>query len=199
MRTKNYAKEEAEANKRRKALEEQVREAAAESKKKLMAFNSSGWKRLGAALEKTGRDPMWLAEIMCLDPAEMEGWVPLLEGKESPNPEVWLEDHPLEGLKIGELLALAHDLECSLDYLLGRTVDLLDPAWQTGMPFTTGMYYCQVKCEGHRLPMTLRWSNGLLAWQMRGGGALSRDCEVIGWWPLPPEDGYEEDTDHGED
>lgn len=182
-------------------------------------FAAAGWKRLGDALDRSGKSALWLCERMDWDQdeEEMDAWTPLLKGETPPaekSYQYWSDDHPFQDMDIKEMADLADDLGVSLDYLCGRTDEPgmakrapesapeevspdAKPRWQTGQPLRSGPYYCLVECEGRRLSMKLNWRDSYHEWYMRVGGNLAEGCKVVGWWPLPEDD--PEDTEDAED
>ena len=192
-----------------KAEREKMWEAAHEKERR---YALDCWKRMGKALELSGKSVLWLAEGLDWFQSDVDDFLPLLErGEVTDDNKAWASECPLDGSSMMDIAKTADGLGVSVDYLLCRTDEPVMakrapesalaevspdamPRWQTGQPFRSGPYYCVVECEGHRLSMKLNWLNSFLEWHMSGGGGLTQGCEVVGWWPLP-EDDPEEDAE----
>lgn len=179
------------------------REAAQKEKEK---FALAGWKRLGDAMQAAGlvgEGGKYLHESLDWgDEDDIAEFDSLLAGTLTKN-SFYGDDHPLENVPVDDIVRMADDLKVSVDYLMGRTDNPAmptedqsatpdEPAWLTGSPKRDGRYYCMVEVDGNRLPMTLRWVSALADWRMAAGYGLSDGCTVVGWWPLPKEDGKDE-------
>lgn len=161
-----------------------------------LRFAAKGWRRLGAALEKSGKSALWLAEVLewDQDEEEMSEWTPLLEGKKVADDSYWAADHPFQDMDIKDMAQLADDLGVSLDYLLCRTDDPnpvptsgTAPTWQTGTPPASGYYYVKFNCGGEPLCMVAYWDQVIETWTHRNM-ATSIDADALAWYPLPPTD-----------
>jgi ParB family chromosome partitioning protein len=105
----------------------------------------------------------------------------------------WYDDHliPTEGSKLAEM---ADMLNCSVDYLLGRTtnpepagscpVSELNtaPTWQTGDPPAEGRYHCTVDLGSRLSEQKCDWKDG--RWTAYGR-PVDDVFTVIAWYPLP--------------
>lgn len=204
----------AEQEAEKAALHEREAQEAArvmERKAAALRFALSGWRRLGAALERAGKSSRWLADTLDWDPDEMDEWGGLLEGAEATEAnKYWAEDHPLQDMYTPDLINLADALGCSLDYLFGRTDEPVGsaggavtippngeiiPRWFPGdqQPQVEGVYWCKVCLGVDTMIMKLVWEGQGGGWLLPAG-LDPVSYPVTGWWPLPPDcDNDEED------
>ena len=91
---------------------------------------------------------------------------------------------------IKSLIEMADALDVSLDYLLGRTETMQPPAadeapqWQTGDPPKPGLY--AVKVDG---PTDYGVDITTFTGERWIGYGAGQQCRVVGWWPIPGEEG----------
>ena len=95
-----------------------------------------------------------------------------------------------------DVAAIADLMDCSVDFLLGRT-DVMamaepsqsakptalpegEPRWQTGEPEKKGRYWCKVDFDDGFEP----WVEDIV-WTGEEWKGLHNTATVIGWWPLP--------------
>ena len=88
------------------------------------------------------------------------------------------------------LVRVADLLDCSIDYLLGRTEDMRPVAgWQTGDPWNFGEYVVLVRYDSARGPTPEKMSWTEDGWEMLGTAfsEVCSDAVIIGWMPMPEE------------
>lgn len=195
------AKAKIAANKEAQKAQEEKRNAERQAQREeSFRFAAKGWRRLGAALEKSGKSALWLAEVMnwCQAEEDMAEWTPLLEGKKPTSDDsCWAEEHPLQEMDFRDMVQLADDLGVSLDYLLCRTDDPnpvptpgTAPTWQTGTPPEAGTYVCKVISNGWVGSFDIvKWDDQRGKWRLDLAGYDEGDgARVDHWFPLPPTD-----------
>lgn len=114
-------------------------------------------------------------------------------------PEKCTNKFPMLEPRAKVLRAVADKLECSVDFLLGRTEVMAmakadnpsvgcadsslytrDPVWQTGEPEKKGQYWCKLDFHDGLEP----WVEDIV-WTGEGWKGPYNTEDVIGWWPLP--------------
>ena len=117
--------------------------------------------------------------------------------------ETYYDDNLIKG-DLPVYTKLADMLNCSLDYLAGRSdepkaavsgpdtekaeeIQILSAAWQTGEPVDDGRYFCRVLIGEDERPheQRMEWRAG--GWRVFGDPADKYQMQVVAWWPLPPE------------
>lgn len=161
------------------------------------------WDRIGKARERSGasikdivfaRGESFYNEF-CDDPKQkkMESG----EGDYSPNSTVCF-GYNLRASDVMHVVAVADVLQCSVDYLLGRTEDRqahlnnavesvsnLGTSWQTGYPETQGDYLVMLKDDGCDTQYEL-WHWKKDEWVDDWGPYNPNiDGEIMGWMPMP--------------
>lgn len=89
------------------------------------------------------------------------------------------------------LVRVADLLDCSIDFLLGRSEDMKPvPGWQTGDPWNFGEYVVLVRYDPARTPTPEKMSWMEDGWNMLGSSfsEICSDAVIIGWMPMPEED-----------
>lgn len=89
-----------------------------------------------------------------------------------------------------KMIRVADTLDCSIDYLLGRTDDMRPVAgWQTGDPWNFGEYVVLVRYDSARGPTPEKMSWTEDGWEMLGEPfeSICSDVPIIGWMPMPEE------------
>lgn len=90
-----------------------------------------------------------------------------------------------------KIVAVADLLDCSIDYLLGRTEDMRPVSgWQTGNPWNFGEYVVLVRYDSGRSPTPEKMTWTEEGWEMLGTAfeATFSDATILGWMPMPEED-----------
>lgn len=157
------------------------------------------WERFGVARSASGKTAHEIAVAAGIPYCQVlsdEGKVSRLECREQrPSPTEYLPYGYNFGLSdLDRIVKIADALGCSIDYLFCRapvsTVATADsaPTWQTGKPPRDGNYYCKFDCEGVTLHQVAWWSVELECWSFKRTGA-TLDAIVVGWYPLPTEEG----------
>ena len=89
-----------------------------------------------------------------------------------------------------KMIRVADTLDCSIDYLLGRTDDMRPVAgWQTGEPWNFGEYVVLVRYDSVRTPTPEKMSWTEDGWEMLGEPfeSICSDAPIVGWMPMPEE------------
>lgn len=102
-----------------------------------------------------------------------------------------------------DMMRIADQLQCSVDFLLGRTEVMAvagtgaddicayeKPVWQVDVPPRDGTYWCRVSFgSGPTTAARLNWEGDELGqgglWRLTSGQHIDDEMEVTGWWPLP--------------
>lgn len=90
-----------------------------------------------------------------------------------------------------KMIRVADTLDCSIDYLLGRTEDMRPVGgWQTGDPWNFGEYVVLVRYDSARSPTPEKMSWTQDGWEMLGTPfeEVCADAVILGWMPMPEED-----------
>lgn len=163
------------------------------------------WDRIGKARECSGasikdivfaRGESFYNET-CDDPKQkkMESG----EGDYSPNSTVCF-GYSLRACDVMHIVAVADVLQCSVDYLLGRTEDreshlsnaveqnpvsYQGTTWQTGKPTTVGEYIILVKFSSlsNLVHQKLTWNGN--GWESHGEPFDFDDVQIVNWIPMP--------------
>lgn len=88
------------------------------------------------------------------------------------------------------LVKVADLLDCSIDYLLGRSEDMRPvPGWQTGDPWNFGEYVVLVRYDAAKAPTPEKMSWTEDGWDMLGSAftEICPDATIVGWMPMPEE------------
>ena len=84
--------------------------------------------------------------------------------------------------------AVADALNCSIDYLLGRSEDLRPAGgWQTGDPWNIGHYVVLVRWPTARKVSVMKMGWDGEHWYLRGSMVDGEDVEILNWIELPEE------------
>ena len=91
------------------------------------------------------------------------------------------------------LVRVANLLDCSTDFLLGRSEDMRPVlGWQTGYPWNFGEYVVLVRYDSAKnpTPEKMHWTED--GWEMLGVSfdETCPDAVIVGWMPMPEGDGY---------
>lgn len=96
---------------------------------------------------------------------------------------------PLTLDEVRNIVALANRLNCSVDYLLGRSTEP-DPngtslTWNAGTPASSGWYAAKFDCDGYKM-RKLAWYNSCLKkFYFDKSCGRSIDATCSGWCPIP--------------
>ena len=88
------------------------------------------------------------------------------------------------------LIRVADTLDCSIDFLLGRTDDMKPVGtWQTGDPWNFGEYVVLVRYDSAKGPTPEKMSWTEYGWEMLGSlfEDICTDATIVGWMPMPEE------------
>lgn len=185
--------EEQEEKKReeRAAQSAQLKEEQLQKRKEMEALDSLHWKRVGERRKALGMsfDAVYNGILgLDLDEDEYET-AEKQESGEEPD-DVLLMDSPLEYADNYDLLAIANKLQCSIDYLLGRT-EMPQPP--TAAAESSPVWYDPAKGEypavgetvlalerfdktGAWAPLFLKWTTD--GWEMHGFMAVPGEAEI---------------------
>ena len=151
------------------------------------------WQRMDAACRAQGKDFLTICDACKLNgirfsaPDYLAG--DRIDSIVTPTPFGYRVDI----VAINKLVAVADMLDVSLDYLLGRTDTMQPPAaelseaapqWQTGDPPEPGLYAVKVDGPAYSGVDITRYTGE--RWIGYGEGRQNR---VVGWWPIPGEEG----------
>ena len=143
--------------------------------------------RIRRAAEASGADLRHVFSMRSLSERDLETYLSIVNGGPDPNFEL---DELFDDT--GELEDLADDLECSTDFLLGRSdVPGINDgtggtSWQTGEPIDEGWFAVLPEMFGKPIDARVFWWDGG-KW-MNSGHALDRAITVRKWCRLPEED-----------
>lgn len=203
-----------EAAGKKKELKAVAKQANLDAKREQEARDRPGtefarmvWERIGKARERSGcsvkdlvfaRGESFYNEF-CDDPKQQK--MESGEGDYGPNSTVCF-GYNLHASDVMHIVAVADVLQCSVDYLLGRTEDrqshlnnVVEPvsnsgtAWQTGDPKEAGSYILLIGAEHSRYRAVEQWY-----WDEEKGWCddsilldLDDGTLVLGWIPMPKE------------
>ena len=146
--------------------------------------------RIRRAAEASGADLRHVFSMRSLSERDLETYLSIINGGPDPTHEL---DELFDNTE--ELADLADDLECSTDFLLGRSEepginrggDQKAGAWQTGTPKKKGWYVAKVSRLGEKTgaPMLLLWGDN--GWSVAGGAATIHSSYTIEQWIRIPD------------
>ena len=171
-----------------KAMEDKVRR-----EKPTIDFTREVWKRVGIAREASGASVQKLYEAQqCMYSSSIDD--PKQQSLENGTAKIDV----YTGLPFGysfpasygqRLCRVADVLNCSIDYLLGRSEDLRPTGgWQQGNPWNLGQYAVMIRwSKGSRITVEkMEWDGE--HWRQFGDEIeIFEDSEVFGWMELPEE------------
>ncbi|MBQ6398412.1 MAG: ParB N-terminal domain-containing protein [Oscillospiraceae bacterium] len=146
------------------------------------------WARIKKAAEASGVELENVLADLCETQSDIDQALRFIDGSE--------EDYGFAAeLLASELEFLADRLECSTDFLLGRTEDpqineggdQKAGTWQTGTPKKKGWYVAKVSRLGEKTgaPMLLLWGDN--GWSVAGGAATIHSSYTIEMWSRIPD------------
>lgn len=175
----------------------QANKAAQEKKDKpTIDFIQGVYTRLGIAraAAKVSVEDLFDAQAKYKSPKDMKEMEDLESGSAKVTPYTNLPfGYSVQAGMAEKFVRVADLLNCSIDFLLGRSEDMRPvPGWQTGYPWNFGEYVVLVRYDSAKnpTPEKMHWTED--GWEMLGVSfdETCPDAVIVGWIPMPEEDGY---------
>ena len=186
--------EDAETKTRLDADRAASREAEAKARAEREAKDTADWARIGARRRELG---LSCADAYGLDfdeedEEDIASFTADMEDREAGRVTGASWEDALDIYDTAGYCALADRLQCSVDWLMGRSetpqpVSVPDtgPEWHTGTPEKEGPYWCEIQCGKEVKRQPARWL-GDTGWHFYHMDATF-SAPVLRWYPLPEE------------